>query len=182
MIEFTCPYCGARSITEQPQQVQCLGCGAMLNVGSGQLPNECFHPDEPAAQQPPGDNSMQQSPGNNSTQQPACTPQQRELAAKKRSAWHFLNVMLLLIQAGLVAGGALLSERGYDLGTALIISWFASVPLFAILSPAMRPKDGYPDRKPLIQSKIAHFFIQLLLGALTLFPGALIFMILDEMF
>lgn len=191
MIVYCCPYCGMQSVTEQPQQVQCLNCGAVLYPGSGQLPGEQFVPD--TAGQTAGMQTMQQ-PYPQQMQQPYPqmpqripaaaqeTPEQQRRAQKLRRGWRLSNAAMLMIQTFLVGMGLFLDANDHALCPFLFLMWMATVPLFAILSPALRPDDAYKTKKPLIPNKFIHFLAQLVLGLLTFVSGAVMFAIAEALF
>ena len=73
--------------------------------------------------------------------------------------------------------GLFLDANDHALCPFLFLMWMATVPLFAILSPALRPDDAYKTKKPLIPNKFIHFLAQLVLGLLTFVSGAVMFAI-----
>ena len=207
MIEYRCPYCGAKDITGQPQEVRCV-CGAVLYPGSGLLPEERFIPDAPGAEdsagavqtaqqlytEPPPVQPvpvqiqhgpvMQQAQFTTEPvmQQPLYSPEQLRAAEKRRKSWHFLNTVMLLLQTGLFAASFFLNEKRNDFGVALLFAWMLSIPVFSLLSPLLRPDSAYLDRRPLIQSKIVHYILQFAVGMLTMLSGLAVFALLLALF
>ena len=139
-----------------------------------------YQPQHPQQYQP---QYQQQYPPPQAQQvQQQYTPQELAAAAKKRRGWLLMNIALYVLQMVLIGFGVELSERGYGWGTAMIIGWVFSIIGVAGVSAAMRPDEAYLTRKPLFPHRLVQFLASFLLGISTLFVGALIFVILSEIF
>ena len=110
-------------------------------------------------------------------------PEQLRIAEQKRKNWYGINAAMIGGQTLLFAFGVFYAILGFNVGTAMILTWVLTIPGCGILSALLRPDDAYIDKKPMFKSKIVQGFAQLILGAATSSAvGAIIGAILNALF
>ena len=175
-----CPYCGAQVPAAPSQRFCCRGCGAALYADSEGAIRKAtvLQQSDGAAQQ-----TVQPAP-QQTVQQP--TPQevseQQRAARSNRGGWYAGMAGMLLFQTLLFCLGQILDSKGSIFGIFVKIAWLLTIPLFAVLAPALRPDGMYPGKKAGIPLAFAHILIQFALGVGTLLSGCGLYLLYRALF
>ena len=189
MIEVQCPYCKALLRDQEAASAVCFNCGRWLGPIGMMEGTQAVQFDNPPLMQHPAAQQYAQPPYAQPPyapmQQPGPmavqhTPEELALAKKKRNGWRLMNAAMLAIQTVVLALGILWDDKGYGIGTAMVMGWLASVFVFAIVSAVARPDEAYIEKKPAVGRAI-QCLLQLLFGIGTLLSGAILWGILSEL-